>query len=315
MGPGTLEGILEKLPVFDCPQVLVGLNQPDDAVDFFTPVVDNPYLFGQIAATNALSDVYAMGGQPLTALNIVCFPTDCLDLEVLAQILAGGAEIVQRAGAVILGGHTVEDAEPKYGLAVTGIAHPERIITNQGARPGDLLVLTKPLGTGVIITAVKGEVLTEAEISPALASMLTLNQSASEAMQAWGVRGATDITGFGLLGHALEMAQASRCTIELWIDKIPWLPGAREMAGMGLVPAGAYANQHYLNGKLEFLGSLSEAEKDLLFDPQTSGGLLIAIAEAKVEGLVDHLKLRGETAWIIGRVCQPGDYSIRVHGV
>mgnify|MGYP005853018079 CR=1 FL=1 len=328
MGPGTLEGILKRVPVDKRPEVLVGLEIPDDAgvyklneeialiqtVDFFTPVVDDPYLFGQIAAANALSDIYAMGGRPLTAMNVVCFPTSCLDIQVLGEILAGGSEMVHRAGAVILGGHTVEDVEPKYGLSVTGIGHPEKIITNQGAMPGDLLVLTKPLGTGVLITAVKGGVISDSEARPAYDAMSRLNKIASECMQELGVRGATDITGFGFLGHAYEMAAGSRCTFEVWVNQMPWLPQARDMAGMGLIPAGAYVNQGYLKGKVIFRGVIEERLVDLLFDPQTSGGLLIAISEERVQELLNKLHTRGEEGWVVGRVSALGDHYLEVCG-
>lgn len=327
MGPGTLSEILKKIPVIKSPEVLVGLEIPDDAgvyrlneetaliqtVDFFTPVVDDPYLFGQIAAANALSDIYAMGGRPLTAMNIVCFPTSCLDIRVLGEILAGGAEMVRRSGAVILGGHTVEDPEPKYGLSVTGICHPDRIITNQGARPGDLLVLTKPLGTGVLITAVKGGVISDSDARPAYDAMARLNKTASECMQEQGVRGATDITGFGFLGHAYEMAIGSQCTFEVWANQMPWLPQARDMAAMGLIPAGAYVNQSYLKGKVEFFGVVKDDQIDLLSDPQTSGGLLIAISEHKAQGLLNGLRSRGEEGWVVGSVSPLGNHYINVY--
>lgn len=328
MGPGTLASILSNLPGFNYPEVLVGLETPDDAgvyqlnqetalvqtVDFFTPVIDDPFVFGQIAAANALSDIYAMGGKPLTAMNIVCFPVNCLDLQILGQILAGGADKVRQAGAVILGGHTIEDPEPKYGLAVTGVVHPKQIVTNQGAQPGELLVLTKPLGTGILVTALKGEVLKEADIQPAIDSMVLLNKVAAETMQEFSVRAATDITGFGLLGHAYELATASRCTLEFWVENIPWLPQARDMAKMGLVPAGAYANQYYLKDRVGFNGLVEEDAKDGLFDPQTSGGLLISLAEDKADGLLRQLRTRGQSGWVVGRVREPESFSILVCG-
>jgi selenide,water dikinase len=255
-----------------------------------------------------------MGGKPLTALNIVCFPLTCLDIQVLAEILKGGADVVRLAGAVILGGHTVEDAEPKYGLAVTGIVHPEKVITNRGASLDEVLVLTKPLGTGVLVTALKGEILNESEVQPAIDSMIRLNRGAAECMQELGVRGATDITGFGLLGHAYEMALGSGYTFEFYLDQIPWLPRAREMARMGLIPAGAYSNQSYLSQKVDFRGRIGEDEKDLLFDPQTSGGLLIAVVESRVEELLKQLQARGESGWVIGRVGKPENMPIKIHG-
>lgn len=328
MGPGTLDSILHQLPKFDRPEVLVGLGSPDDAgvyrlnpeialiqtLDFFTPVVDDPYKFGQIAAANALSDVYAMGGKPLTALNIVCFPASCLDLQILAEILKGGAEVVLRAGAVLIGGHTVEDPEPKYGLSVTGIVDPKAVITNQGANLGDVLVLTKPLGTGVLLTALKGGVLSEAEIQPAIDSMIRLNQAAAESLPGLEVSAATDITGFGFLGHAYEMVNGSGVTFEFSVRDIPWLPQAREMAQLGLVPAGAYSNRSFLADQVAFVGTVAEEEKDLLFDPQTSGGLLIAVPESQADELLNRLKNRGESGWVVGRVCAAAAKPILVRG-
>lgn len=326
MGPGALDCVLAQLPKMSHPAVLVGLDYPDDAgvyrldentaliqtVDFFPPMVDDPYTFGRIAAANALSDVYAMGGRPLTAMNIVCFPAKTLDLEVLAAILAGGSEVVTGSGAALLGGHTIEDEEPKYGLAVTGIAHPDKIITNRGARPGDILVLTKPLGTGVLVTALKGEVITEEEASPAIQSMTRTNQYAGEAMLEIGVSSCTDITGFGLLGHALEMSAGSGWTLEIEAGRVPWLPKALDLARMGLVPAGAYVNQQHLKSQVEFSREVSAEERDLLVDPQTSGGLLISVDAAKVENLLDALKKRGETGWVIGRVLEGTGVGITI---
>ncbi len=328
MGPGTLDSILNQLPKFDHPEVLVGLGSPDDAgvyrlnseialiqtLDFFTPVVDDPYKFGQIAAANSLSDVYAMGGKPLTALNIVCFPASCMDIQILAEILKGGAEVVRRAGAVLIGGHTVEDPEPKFGLSVTGIVHPKAVITNQGAKLGDVLVLTKPLGTGVLLTALKGGVLSEADIQPAIDSMIRLNKAAAESISGLGVSAVTDITGFGFLGHAYEMVTGSGVTFEFNVREIPWLPQAQEMAQLGLVPAGAYSNRSFLADQVAFAGTVAEEEKDLLFDPQTSGGLLIAVPESQSAELLNRLKNRGETGWVVGRVCTAGAKPVLVRG-
>lgn len=316
MGPGTLDSILHQLPKFESQAVLIGLGRPDDAgvyclnselaliqtLDFFTPVVDDPYRFGQIAAANALSDVYAMGGKPLTAMNIVCFPASCLDIQILAEILKGGAERVRQAGAVLLGGHTVEDPEPKYGLSVTGIVHPQAVVSNQGARPGDVLVLTKPLGTGVLMTALKGEVLSEADLQPAVDSMIRLNKAAAESMRGLGVSAATDVTGFGFLGHAYEMVAGSGVTFEFSVGEIPWLPQAREMAQMGLIPAGAYSNRRFMEDQVVFADNVAGADIDLLYDPQTSGGLLIAIPESQASELLNRLQAHGETGWVVGRV-------------
>lgn len=272
-------------------------------VDFFTPIVDDPYTFGEIAAANALSDVYAMGAVPLTALNITCFPVQTMDLGILTQILAGGAAKVQEAGALLVGGHTVEDPEPKYGLAVTGIVHPAKLLTNAGACPGDLLVLTKPLGTGVVATAVKAEMAGPEAQAAAIAAMRALNREASQAALAVGAHAVTDITGFGFLGHAAEMAEASQVSLEVQAGRFPFLPGAEELAHMGLVPAGAYRNREYLGDKVVFDEQVPERHRDLLFDPQTSGGLLISVPEEKAEELLARLEEGGVVgAAVVGRV-------------
>ena len=296
--------------------MLVGIDTLDDAgvyrlgpelaliqtVDFFTPVVDDPYLFGQIAAANALSDVYAMGGDPLTAMNIVCFPTRTGDPEVLAAILRGGLDKLKEAGAVLLGGHSVEDPEPKYGLAVTGVCHPERVITNAGARPGDLLVLTKPLGTGVITTALKAECAPPEAFRAAAETMAALNRDASLAMREVGVHACTDITGFGLLGHALEMARASGVALRFAAGAVPLLPFARDLAAQGFVPGGAYANRQHLAGHVTFDPGVPEELQMLLYDPQTSGGLLMAVAPERLAALLQALGQKQVTAAVIGRV-------------
>lgn len=271
------------------------------SVDFFTPVVDTPRLFGEIAAANALSDIYAMGGRPLTALNLVGFPS-CLELEILTEILQGGAAKVLEAGAVIVGGHSVEDEEPKYGLSVTGIVDPHHMVTTVGARAGDRLILTKPLGTGLLTTALKGDILQESEFPEAIAGMATLNRVASEIMMEVGVSACTDITGFGLLGHALEMAEASRINLLIEGDALPAYPKALDMAEMGLVPQGSYRNrQHYLTRVLE-AKRIPRLTLDLLADPQTSGGLLIAVDPAKADDLRFRLKAAKRGAYPIGWV-------------
>lgn len=326
MGPAALREVLKSLPVSQDPRLLVSGATFDDAgvyklredlalvqtVDFFTPIVDDPYTFGEIAAANALSDIYAMGAVPLTALNITCFPVQGMDLDILGQILAGGAAKVKEAGALLVGGHTVEDPEPKYGLAVTGVVHPARILTNAGAHPGDLLVLTKPLGTGVIATAVKAELAGPEVEAAAIAAMRTLNREASQVAVAAGVHAVTDITGFGFLGHAAEMAEASQVSLEVEAGRFPFLPGAEELANMGLVPAGAYRNREYLGDKISFDSEVADAHRDLLFDPQTSGGLLIAVAREKVEELETGLKAKGTAAAVVGRV-EAGAPRITVH--
>lgn len=318
--------MLRHLPRQNDPRLLVGLETSDDAavyqltselalivtVDFFTPVVDDPYLFGQIAAANALSDIYAMGGQPLLALNIVCFPT-CLPQEVMAEILRGGADKVREAGAIIAGGHTVEDNEPKYGLAVTGLVHPQRVITNAGASPGDVLVLTKPLGTGIITTAVKAGLAPQEAYEAAVETMCSLNREAAEAMQAAKVRACTDITGFGLLGHAAEMAGASGVSLVFEYARIPLLPRVLELAATGLIPGGAYRNRDHLASKVAFALSLTPAQQAVLFDPQTSGGLLIAVSPDRLEQLLEELTVKGVSqARVVGRVIEKQDWLIRI---
>ena len=280
-------------------------------LDFFTPIVDDPYLFGQIAATNSLSDVYAMGGKPLTAMNIVTFPICRLAPEVLLAILSGGQQKIAEAGAVMLGGHTIDDDEPKYGLSVTGVVHPDKVLTNAGAQPGDALILTKAIGTGVLYTALKAE-LFPAGVAAAAASMTQLNRYAAEVMTRFSVHACTDITGFGLLGHAFELAAGSAVDLELDSRTVPLLPDAAEAAGMGLVPAGAYANRDYLN-QVEFRPEVPVNLQDLLFDPQTSGGLLISLAEDLASDLLAELHAAGvAVAARIGRVTGKGTGKIHV---
>lgn len=280
-------------------------------LDFFTPIVDDPYLFGQIAATNSLSDVYAMGGKPLTAMNIVTFPICRLAPEVLLAILSGGQQKIAEAGAVMLGGHTIDDDEPKYGLSVTGVVHPDKVLTNAGAQPGDALILTKAIGTGVLYTALKAE-LFPAGVAAAAASMTQLNRYAAEVMTRFPVHACTDITGFGLLGHAFELAAGSAVDLELDSRAVPLLPDAAEAAGMGLVPAGAYANRDYLN-QVEFRPEVPVNLQDLLFDPQTSGGLLISLAEDLAADLLTELHAAGvAVAACIGRVTGKGTGKIHV---
>ncbi len=278
------------------------------SVDFFTPVVDDPYRFGQIAAANALSDLYAMGATPLTALNLVSFPIDCLDTSILTEILRGGAERVLAAGAVVAGGHSVEDQEPKFGLSVTGRVDPARMITTCGAGPGDQLLLTKPLGTGLLTTALKGDVLAEAEIEAAISGMIALNREASELMCAIGVSACTDITGFGLIGHAAELACASKVGLRLFMSRLPVYPRALEMAEMGLVPVGSHRNRAFYQERIAVGAAIDPVLMDLLCDPQTSGGLLIALPVDRVDPLVEGLRRRGLVAWHIGAVTadQPG---------
>ena len=273
------------------------------SVDFFTPVVDDPYRYGQIAAANALSDIFAVGAKPIIALNLVSFPINCLDPDVLLQILQGGAERVQAAGAVVAGGHSIEDDEPKYGLCVTGLVDPQQMITACGCQPGDHLILTKPLGTGFLTTALKGEVLNEQDMAAAIEGMASLNRDAAEVMMAVGVSGCTDITGFGLVGHASEMASASQVAMKIFVDRLPLYPQARDMAEMGLVPAGAHRNRKFYFSAVQGQEGCDPVSLDILSDPQTSGGLLMAVAPGKVSFLSNELQQRGVSSFLVGKVC------------
>ncbi len=271
-------------------------------VDFFTPVVDDPYTFGQIAATNALSDVYAMGGEPFLALNIVCFP-DCLDPLILSEILRGGQDKVIEAGAVLAGGHSVSDDEPKYGLAVAGFVHPLKIMANNRAKPGDVLILTKPLGVGIINTAIKAGIASEIASSEAILSMTTLNRIGKEATQNInGVHSITDITGFGLLGHAIEMAEGSNVTFRIRSNDIPFIDSAEEYSNMGLIPAGAYKNRDFFVDRAFISDQIPAFFNDILFDPQTSGGLLISVAKEDSQLVLDNLINSPVSFGCIGKV-------------
>ncbi len=320
MGPEALAHVLrpiaETYRAQDFPALLVGLTAPDDAAvyrlndaqavisttDFFPPVVDDPYAYGAIAAANAMSDVYAMGGEVLFAINLVAFPDD-LDLNILSEILRGGAEKVREAGGVVAGGHTITDREPKYGLAVTGLVHPDRIMAKSGARPGDRLVLTKPLGTGVVTTALKNQRADPADVAAAVASMVRLNRGAAQAAQAAGVCAATDITGFGLLGHAHEMAHLGGVSFRFWADAMPWLPGALRYGEANLFAGGMGRNLDFFGPWVTFGARVDRTVQLLLFDPQTSGGLLLAVAadEAALRG---ELEARGVQGWAVGEVIE-----------
>jgi len=317
--------VLCRLPKISHPNLLVGIDTADDAgvyqlnnttaliqtVDFFTPIVDDPYTFGQIAAANSLSDVYAMGGKPLTAMNIVGFPVCKLDSEVLLAILQGGQDKVTEAGAVIVGGHTVDDSEPKYGLSVTGIVHPDKVLTNAGAKPGDRLILTKPIGTGVLATAARAELFADG-VAAAINSMATLNRVAAETIADYPVHACTDITGFGLLGHIYEMASGSKVQVRIEAAAIPLLPEAAQAAVMGLVPGGAYTNREYLR-TVTFAETVPEHVRDLCFDPQTSGGLLVSVPDQQAQSLLGALKAAGiNQAAIIGQVTAWGSGEIYV---
>ena len=307
--------VLCQLPKSKDDNLIVGIETSDDAavykisedtaliqtVDFFTPVVDDPYVFGQIAATNSLSDIYAMGGEPKLAMNIICFPT-CLPPNVMAEILKGGFDKVNEANALLVGGHTIEDEEPKYGLSVSGFAHPRDILTNCNAKVGDVLVLTKPLGIGVLNTAIKAQLVDEKAYNKAIHVMSTLNKFAKDAMIKVGVNSCTDVTGFGLLGHALEMAEGSSVSLKLFSKDIPVISEAIEFAKMGLVPAGAYSNMSFIGDKVSFDQSVSQEIKDILFDPQTSGGLLISVNKDKAKQLIEELNGSPTEFNIIGEV-------------
>ena len=283
--------------------MIVGLETSDDAavykvsedkaiiltLDFFTPIVDDPYTFGKIAAANALSDVYAMGGEPTVAMNIVGFPS-CESMSILKEILRGGVEKVLEAGAVLVGGHTVDDNEPKYGLSVTGIVHPDKVRANCHVKEGDVLILTKPIGTGIINTAIKGELATEEDENEAIAVMEYLNKYPAMAIKDMDVHGVTDVTGFGLIGHTVEMAEGSDLTIELYADKVPMLKSAIDFAKIGIIPAGAYTNMGYFDeARVDIAPGIEQAVVDVMYDPQTSGGLLISVQEDLAEELIQKL--------------------------
>ena len=299
------------------PNLIVGLERADDAgvykitddiaiiqtVDFFTPIVDDPYWFGQIAAANALSDVYAMGGVPKTAMNLVCFPLKKMDLSILRQILQGGLDKMKEADVVLVGGHSVEDNELKYGLSVTGFIHPNRILTKKAMEPGDQLILTKALGTGIINTAIKGGIASKETIESITHLMAALNRDAAEVMGHYPVHACTDITGFGLLGHMCEMVVDTDVGIKLQAGLVPYFPEAMEYAQMGLVPAGTYKNREFREAFVDFAPSVDGFMQDILFDAQTSGGLLISVARERTNELLSELKRRGmASATVIGEV-------------
>jgi selenide,water dikinase len=322
LGPADLADVLRQLPRDPHPDVIVGTDTSDDAgvfrlrpdlaivntVDFFTPIVDDPYVFGQIAAANALSDVYAMGADPVTALNIVAFPKGRLDIEVLGDILKGGAERAREAGAVVIGGHTIIDEELKYGMAVTGIVHPDRVLRNVGALAGDALVLTKPLGTGIVTTGLKRRKASPASVRAAIASMVALNQKAAYIARRFPVHACSDVTGFGLLGHATEMAMGSGVTLLLDASAMPLLPGARRLGEAGLLTGGCQRNRTYLEDKVIVNRSVPADLIEIAYDPQTSGGLLIALPAKAAARLIGKLHAQGiGAATIVGRACPRRD--------
>lgn len=299
------------------PNLLVGLDTSDDAgvykisedtaliqtVDFFTPIVDDPRMFGQIAAANALSDVYAMGGKPLTVLNIVGFPVKKLDYSILAEILNGASEKVQEAGAVLIGGHSIDDQEPKFGMAVTGLIHPDKVWTNSGAKPGDALILTKPIGVGIQTTAIKKDALTDEQLERVMQVMAALNKTSSEVLRQFDVHACTDVTGFGLLGHAKEMACGANVGLNIAFEQVPILEGTRKLAEEGFIPGGTKANHKWLQSNVEFAEAMDEIGRYILCDAVTSGGLLAALPQDQAEPAVRKLRDAGvEFAAVIGTV-------------
>ena len=317
MGAGTLARMLEGFKSHCDPRLIVGYDKSDDAsvyaldentaliqtTDFFPPIVDDPYLYGKIAATNAMSDVYALGGEPKLALNILCAAEGMAD-ETIREILRGGYDAAYDAGAIITGGHTIRGAEPIYGLAVSGFVHPQKVLTNSNARPGDMLILTKPLGVGIITTGAKADMVERSVLDRIYRQMATLNKAARDIMVKYPVHSCTDVTGFALLGHSYEMTQGSGCTIHIQTDRVPYHPEALELAAMGLVPAGAYRNREFAQAGVAVRGKLSLAMEDILYDPQTSGGLLFALPGEEAEACLVRLRESVPDAAIIGYVTE-----------
>ena len=314
VGAGTLAKLLGDMKVLHDPNLLVGFDKSDDAsvykltddiaivqtVDFFPPICDDPYTFGAIAATNALSDVYAMGGEPKLALNIMAVPKD-MPPETVHEILRGGYEKAYEAGTIITGGHSILDEEPKYGLAVTGFVHPDKVLTNSGAKPGDVLLFTKPVGIGILTTSAKVGMVSKESMDLALKLMTTLNKSARDIMVKYRVHACTDVTGFGLLGHGLEMAQGSGVELHLDVDQIDLIPEALELANIGMLPEGMYRNRAFAEDSVD-AGEVEVARQDMLYDPQTAGGLLIAADPADAQSLFNELKPSVPSAQMIGKV-------------
>lgn len=307
--------------------LIVGMETSDDAgvyrinseqaivqsVDFFTPVVDDPYAFGQIAAANALSDIYAMGAKPLTAMNLVSFPVNKLSMDVLAKILQGGSEKIREAGAVLVGGHSIDDPEPKYGLSVTGIVHPDHVLSNAKAEPGDILVFTKPLGVGIITTGIKRGIVSPAAEAEVIKVMATLNKGAAEAAISVGVHAVTDVTGFGLLGHLHEMLEASGCSAEVYAEAVPVIDSVWDCIKQKAIPGGTQANRRHIENKVDFESDVTEELRIVLFDAITSGGLLLSVPEERVDSLLKRLEEhKTPAAAVIGRVIkgEPGRIAV-----
>ena len=323
VGAGTLVHLLEGFRTHSDPRLLVGFDKSDDAsvyyldentalvqtTDFFPPIVDDPFLYGQIAATNAISDVYAMGGEPKLALNIMCIP-EAMTADMVQELLRGGYDKAYEAGVIITGGHTIHGAEPIYGLAVSGFVHPDRILTNSGAKPGDILILTKPLGVGVLTTAAKAGLVGGDVMGRIYRQMATLNKAARDIMVKYRIHSCTDVTGFALLGHSFEMAEGSGVTIRLHGSALPLMDEARDMAEMGIIPAGAYRNMDYVKPQLTVLPSAQRALLDLAADPQTSGGLLVSLPRADAEELLEKLHAFAPWSAIVGEVLPQGESAL-----
>jgi selenide,water dikinase len=323
IGPDELSSVLCGIDISEDSNVIAGLKGFEDAgvyrisddlalvqtVDFFTPVVNDPHWFGRIAAANALSDIYAMGARPITALNIVCFSPKKFDITVLREILRGGIDKLRESGTNLLGGHSVDDEEIKYGLSVTGLVHPERIVRNEGAQPGDLLILTKPLGTGILITAMKGDLVSQETERHLISVMATLNRRASEVMLSVNAHAATDVTGFGLAGHLKEMIKES-LGVDVYADKLPYFPEAEELSAKGFLPSGFYKNRDFYASFVE--AGIGGFPLDLIFDPQSSGGLLIALAENDMDGFARKAAGLSVDYWVIGGFVEEPKGRIRV---
>ena len=325
MGAKTLAGMLEGFRTHSDPRLIVGYDKSDDAsvyvldehtaliqtTDFFPPIVDDPYLYGRIAATNAMSDVYAMGGEPRLALNILC-AAQGMEEHTIREILRGGYDAAYEAGAIITGGHTIRGAEPIYGLAVSGFVHPDRVLTNSNAKPGDVLILTKPLGVGIITTGAKADLTEKSLMERIYRQMAALNKKSRDIMVQYSVHSCTDVTGFGLMGHSYEMAQGSGCTIHIQTGQVPYHPEALELASMGLIPAGAYRNREYAQKGVKLCAQIPLALQDILYDPQTSGGLLIALPEKEAMECVEKLRVHSPRASIIGYVTEKEEIDIKL---
>lgn len=322
-GAGTLAQLLSGFKTHTDPRLIVGYDKSDDAsvyvidentalvqtTDFFPPIVDDPFLFGQIAAANALSDVYAMGGEPKLALNILCVP-ERMDKDTIHEILRGGYDKAYEAGAIIAGGHTIHGAEPIYGLAVSGFVHPKRVLTNSGARPGDILILTKPLGIGILTTGAKGDMVEQPVLARIYRQMASLNKTARDIVVDFPVHSCTDVTGFSLLGHGFEMAQGSRVSLHIQTGQVPFHPEAWELAQMGFIPAGAYRNREYTAAGVHVREGISLAMEDILYDPQTSGGLLIALPEKEGMACLRRLREAIPEAAAVGYVTEAREYAV-----